>query len=199
MTPYPPSIQTLIQRLSRLPGIGVKTAERMALHILRMPAPEAEALAAGIRDVKAQTRMCRQCFNLCDSDLCRLCADPSRNQRLVCVVENPADLIAIERSGAFTGVYHILQGVLSPMDGIGPADIRIRELLNRVNTGDVDEVVLATGTGVEGESTAAYIAEQLARTTVSVSRIASGVPMGGDLKLIDQVTLKRAMEARNRV
>jgi recombination protein RecR len=194
---YPESIQNLIRNLARLPGIGNKTAERLAMHILRQPERDAQQLAKSIVDLKKRLRLCSRCFSLSDDSFCRVCRDPSRSGELVCVVEQPADMASIEKSGSFRGRYHILGGVLSPMDGIGPADIRIAELVERVEKEGVGEVVLATGTNVEGESTAAYIANLLSGHAVTVTRIASGVPMGGDLKYVDQVTLKRAMESRH--
>jgi recombination protein RecR len=194
---YPVSIKTLIRNLARLPGIGSKTAERLAMHILQQSDEEAQKLARSIVDLKKRMRLCSRCFSLSDDVLCRICNDPSRETGLICVVEQPADMASIEKSGAFQGRYHILGGVLSPMDGIGPDDIKIAELLLRVEKEAIREIILATGTNVEGESTAAYIAELLSTLPVKVSRIASGVPMGGDLKYVDQVTLKRAMESRH--
>jgi recombination protein RecR len=194
---YPVSIKTLIRNLARLPGIGSKTAERLAMHILQQSDEEAQKLARSIVDLKKRMRLCSRCFSLSDDVLCRICNDPSRETGLLCVVEQPADMASIEKSGAFRGRYHILGGVLSPMDGIGPDDIKIAELLLRVEKEAIREIILATGTNVEGESTAAYIAELLSTLPVKVSRIASGVPMGGDLKYVDQVTLKRAMESRH--
>jgi recombination protein RecR len=194
---YPVSIKTLIRNLARLPGIGSKTAERLAMHILQQSDEEAQKLARSIVDLKKRMRLCSRCFSLSDDVLCRICNDPSRETGLICVVEQPADMASIEKSGAFRGRYHILGGVLSPMDGIGPDDIKIAELLLRVEKEAIREIILATGTNVEGESTAAYIAELLSTLPVKVSRIASGVPMGGDLKYVDQVTLKRAMESRH--
>lgn len=194
---YPGSIKTLIRSLARLPGIGQKTAERLAMHILQQPKEDAHRLARSIVELKEKLRLCSRCFALSDDVLCRICNDPSRESGLICVVEQPADMASIEKSGAFKGRYHVLGGVLSPMDGIGPDDIRIAELATRVEKEDVREIILATGTNVEGESTAAYIAGILAPMPVEVTRIASGVPMGGDLKYVDQVTLKRAMESRH--
>ena len=194
---YPGSIKTLIRSLARLPGIGHKTAERLAMHILQQPDEEAHRLARSIVELKEKLRLCSRCFALSDDVLCRICNDPSRESGLICVVEQPADMASIEKSGAFKGRYHVLGGVLSPMDGIGPDDIKIAELATRVEKEDVREIILATGTNVEGESTAAYIAGILAPMPVEVTRIASGVPMGGDLKYVDQVTLKRAMESRH--
>ncbi len=197
MNHYPQSIINLIRSISKLPGIGEKTAERLALHLLRAPNAESEILSKTILEMKERVRLCKLCFALSDDELCNICRDPARNAASLCVVEQPADMVAIEKSGAFTGLYHILQGVLSPIDGIGPDGIRIKALLSRVAGGGIKEVVLATGTSVEGEATAGYIADQLEPFPIKVTRIASGVPMGGDLKFIDQVTLKRAMEKRH--
>lgn len=194
---YPQSIRTLIRNLSRLPGVGEKTAERLAMHILRKPLAEAEQLAQSILSVKQKIKLCSMCYALSDTERCQICQDGSRDQHLLCVVEQPADMVSIEKSGAFRGLYHILGGVLSPMEGIGPQELRINALLRRVAEGTVKEVIIATGTSVEGSSTADYIARQLASSEVVVSRIATGVPVGGDLKYIDQVTLRCAMESRH--
>jgi recombination protein RecR len=199
MSHYPSSILNLIKNLSKLPGIGEKTAERLAIHLLRAPLKDTEQLARSILELREKIRRCSLCFALSDTELCDICADPERDSSVLCVVEQPSEMAAIEKSGAFRGLYHILQGVLSPMDGVGPDNIRISELIARVKAGQVREVVLATSTNVEGEATASYIAERLQRYPVSVSRIASGVPIGGDLKYVDQMTLKRAMETRHRV
>jgi len=199
MSHYPPSILKLIKSLSRLPGIGEKTAERLAMHILRAPRSEAERLSSNIIEVKNKIKLCSICFGLSDSDICNICSDRTRTPSILCVVEQPADMVAIEKSGAFTGLYHILEGVLSPMDGIGPDNIRIKELISRIAQGEIKEVVLATSTNVEGEATAAYIAERIENYSIKVTRIASGVPIGGDLKYVDQVTLKKAMETRHAV
>jgi recombination protein RecR len=194
---YPGSIKNLIRHLARLPGIGQKTAERLAMHILQQPADEANQLARSIVEMKKRLRLCSRCFALSDDALCRICNDPTREGNVLCVVEQPADMASIEKSGAFRGRYHILGGVISPMEGIGPDDLKIAELLARIGPEAIGEIILATGTNVEGESTAAYIAGILAPLPVNVTRIASGVPMGGDLKYVDQVTLKRAMESRH--
>jgi len=199
MNHYPDSILNLIRQISKLPGIGEKTAERLALHILRSPGRDAAQLAEAIIDLKEKTRLCGRCYSLSDAPVCRICADPHRDAALLCVVEQPADMVALEKSGAFKGLYHILGGVLSPMDGIGPDKIRVRELLARLAAEEITEVVIATGTNVEGEATADYLSNQLAKRSVRVTRIASGVPVGGDLKFVDQVTLKRAMETRHDV
>ena len=199
MTHYPSSILKLIKNFSRLPGIGEKTAERLAMHILSASTKETDELSLSIKEIKEKIRLCSRCFGLSDSEVCKICSDHARNDSVLCVVEQPADMVAIEKSGSYTGMYHILQGVLSPMDGIGPANIRVRELISRIAEGRIKEVVLATSTNVEGEATAAYIAEQLEGYPVKTTRIASGVPMGGDLKYVDMVTLKRAMEGRHRI
>lgn len=199
MSYYPLSVRNLVKNFSKLPGIGEKTAERLAMHVLRMSKRDADQLSFSIREVKEKVKLCSRCFALSDDDVCHICRDAARDASLLCVVEQPADMIAIEKSGSFKGLYHILQGVLSPMDGVGPDDIRLKELLSRVKTGEVKEVVIATGTMVEGESTASYIAERLEPYAVKVTRIASGVPMGGDLKYVDQLTLRKAMESRNAV
>ncbi|MBW2411586.1 MAG: recombination protein RecR [Deltaproteobacteria bacterium] len=199
MTHYPASILNLIKQIAKLPGIGEKTAERLALHILRSSRKDAQDLAQAILDVKETARLCTQCHGLSDAEVCKICSDPGRDAAVVCVVEQPADMVAVEKSGAFRGRYHILSGVLSPMNGIGPDDIRIPELLKKIESRQYQEVVLATGTSVEGEATAAYIAQRLETYPIKVTRIASGVPIGGDLKYVDQVTMKKAMEARHDV
>jgi recombination protein RecR len=194
---YPASIRTLIRNLSRLPGVGEKTAERLAIHILRKPLAEAEQLAHSIVAVKQKIKLCDMCYALSDAPRCQICQDEARDRSLLCVVEQPADMVSIEKSGAFAGLYHILGGVLSPMEGIGPQELRMDALRRRLNQGVVKEVILATGTGVEGESTADYIARQIVPAGIKVSRIATGVPVGGDLKYIDQMTLRCAMESRH--
>jgi recombination protein RecR len=196
MNHYPRPVLNLIDSFSRLPGIGKKTAERLALHVLRAPRREAEELAHHLLDLKNNMRLCSRCFALSEEELCAICSHPSRVRNVICVVERPSDMAAIEKSGSYKGLYHILQGVLSPMDNMGPNDIRIPELLARIRTEGTTEVILATGTSVEGEATAHYISSQLKAYPVKVTRIASGVPIGGDLKYVDPVTLKRAMEAR---
>jgi len=196
---YPLSILNLIKNLAKLPGVGEKTAERLAIHILHSPLKEAEQLAACILDIRQKVRICSVCFALSETETCHTCSDPSRNTSLLCVVEQPADMVAIEKSGSFKGLYHVLSGVLSPMNGVGPDNIRIRELIERTREGKIKEIILATGTNVEGEATASYIAQCLLKYQVKVTRIASGVPIGGDLKYVDQVTLRRAMETRHAV
>ena len=196
MRHYPVSVLRLIKNIARLPGIGEKTAERLAIHILKAPKKEMEQLSRSIIELKERVRLCSVCFALSDREICDICSDQTRDKTLICVVEQPADMVALEKSGAFRGVYHVLAGVLSPMDGIGPDDIRIKELSARIEDGRINEVVLATSTNVEGEATASYLAQRLENMPVKVTRIASGVPVGGDLKYVDQVTLKRAMDTR---
>lgn len=197
MSHYPSSILKLIESLSKFPGIGEKTAERLAMHVLRSPDKEMAQLVSSIKEVKEKITLCSCCFALSDTSICKICSDQARTASVLCVVEQPADMVAIEKSGSFYGRYHILQGVLSPMSGIGPENIRIKELIDRITSDDIKEVVLATSTNVEGEATAAYLAERLKNYNLKVSRIASGVPMGGDLKYVDQVTLKKAMDTRH--
>jgi recombination protein RecR len=199
MNYYPPSILKLIKSLSRLPGIGEKTAERLAIHILRAPRNEAEQLSSSIIEVKNKIKLCSLCFGLSDTEICNICSDRTRTSSILCVLEQPADMVAIEKSGAFAGLYHILEGVLSPMNGIGPDNLRIKELISRIAQGEIKEIILATNTNVEGEATAAYIAELVEKYRIKVTRIASGVPIGSDLKYVDQVTLKKAMETRHAV
>lgn len=199
MSHYPASILNLIKNFSKFPGIGEKTAERFVMHILHAPRKEAEQLSRSILEIKEKVKLCAMCFALSDTEICSICSNGTRETNLLCVVEQPADMVAIEKSDSFNGLYHILSGALSPMDGVGPDDIRIRELILRIKEGRIKEVVVATGTNVEGEATASYIAERLKDYPVKVTRIASGVPIGGDLKYVDQVTMKRAMETRHTV
>lgn len=195
MSIYPPSLERLIAHLSKLPGIGQKTAARLALYLLRAPRDFAESLAVSISEVKQDVGSCSRCFNLTDADPCKICQDPSRDG-ILCVVEEVGDLLALEEAGAFRGRYHVLQGVLAPLDGVGPENLRIKELLARLRPESIEEVILAINPSAEGEATAAYITKLLREQGVSVSQIARGIPMGGDLKYTDAVTLKRAMEGR---
>ncbi|MBF0388486.1 MAG: recombination protein RecR [Desulfamplus sp.] len=203
MNYYPESILKLIKSLSTLPGIGRKTAERLALHILHAPMHEAEAIASDIIELRQKVKLCSKCFALTDTEHCKICSNMNRDGSIICVVESPTDMAAIEKSGVFKGLYHILGGALSPMDGIGPDEIRIKELFLRARSNDIREVIIATGTDVEGEATASYIFDNLKillknlkNRDMIISRIASGVPMGGDLQYVDQVTMQRAMEGR---
>ncbi len=189
-------IQRLILRLGRLPGIGEKTATRLAFHILRAPEAQARELAQAILEVREKIRLCSVCCNLTERDPCAICSDARRDEGVLCVVAQPTDLLAIERSGQYQGRYHVLHGVLAPLDGVGPDDLRIAELLRRVETHTTVEVILATSPNVEGEATAMYIARLVKPLGVRTTRIASGVPIGGELEYVDQVTLTRALEGR---
>jgi recombination protein RecR len=190
-------ISRLIQELTKLPGIGEKTASRLAMHILRAPKEDGEALARSILEVKARIRFCSRCFNLTEQDACMICRDPKRNREILCVVSSPEDLVALERSGGFRGLYHVLHGVLSPLEGVGPKDLRVDELLSRLKEGGVKEVILATNPSVEGEATAQYLSQIIKPLSLRVSRIARGVPVGGDLQYIDEVTLSKSLENRS--
>jgi recombination protein RecR len=194
---YPEPILKLIKSLTSLPGIGKKTAERLAIHILHAPQGEAKALADSLIEVKSSIRFCEICFSFSDKDKCRICSEPGRDHSVICVVENPADMAAIEKSNSHKGTYHILGGLLSPIEGIGPDDIRIRELVKRADPEKVREIILAMKTNVEGESTASYINEKLKKTKIRITRIASGIPMGGDLQYIDHLTMQKAIERRH--
>ena len=192
---YSGQISKLIEELSRLPGIGAKSAQRLAFHIINMPAEQVKTLADAITTAKSTVQYCKCCYTLTDQDLCPICRDTSRNQRVIMVVENPRDLVAYEKTQKYEGVYHVLHGAISPMLGIGPSDIRLKELILRLE-GDVDEVIIATNSSLEGETTAMYISKLIKPTGIKVTRIASGVPVGGDLEYIDEVTLLRALEGR---
>jgi recombination protein RecR len=199
-TSYAPPVQRLVSELSKLPGVGNRTAQRLAFHILRSSPEDAGALAEAIREVKERIRLCEVCFNLTDEQRCRICQDPRRDQALICVVEEPSDVIPMERTHEYHGVYHVLGGALSPIDGIDPEDLKIAELLARVQAGEpaVREVVLATNPTTTGEATALHIAEELrARAAeVTVTRLASGLPVGSDLEYADEVTLGKALAGR---
>jgi recombination protein RecR len=198
MSVFPPALLRLIRNLGNLPGIGEKTATRLALAILRWPEVRVKELAQGIDEVKEKIRFCSTCFSFTETDPCAICADPKRTTDAICVVEDPGDMMAIEKSSGFKGRYHVLHGVLSPMDGVGPDELKIKELLLRIKSGQVKEVILATSPTVAGEATAAYLAGLLQNEDVTVTRIACGVPMGTDLKYNDEMTLRRALEARTR-
>ena len=189
----------LIDELKKLPGVGAKSAQRLAFHILRSSDDDAEALAAAVRAVKANLRLCSVCNNITDVDPCAYCASPTRNQRLVCVVEEPTNIAAIEKTKHFNGVFHVLHGAISPLHGVGPEQLRISNLISRVDAGNVDEVILATNPTVEGEATAVYLAQQLKRSGVKVTRIAMGIPVGSDIEYTDEITMLKAMEGRRDV
>lgn len=195
---YAASVDRLITELSKLPGIGQRTAQRLAFHVLRVSEQDALALADAIREVKERVGLCEECFNLSEGPRCRICEDQRRDRTVICVVEEPADVIPIERTHEYRGVYHVLGGALSPIDGIDPEDLKITELVKRVTAGDVREVVIATNPTTSGEATAFYIAEALREQNgdVSVTRLASGLPMGADLEYADEVTLGKALAGR---
>lgn len=195
MNYYSNQISKLIEELSVLPGIGAKTAQRLAFHIIHMPKEQVQSLASAILDAKENIRYCKECYTLTDEEVCPICRDAARNHKVIMVVENSRDLAAYEKTGKFEGVYHVLHGAISPMLGIGPNDIRLKELILRLQ-GEVDEVIIATNSSLEGETTAMYISKLIKPTGIKVTRIASGVPVGGDLEYIDEVTLLRALEGR---
>ena len=199
MAYYPESVSRLIDALQRLPGIGPKTAQRLTFFLLKRPVDEVRELASALVAVKEQIVHCRTCFNVTDQNPCRICADLSRDAKLLCVVEEPNDLLAMERTGAFRGRYHVLLGALSPLDGIGPDDLKVRELLARLEAEPVAEVILATNPNVEGEATALYLAKLLRPLGARITRIARGIPVGGDLEWADQVTLSKAVEGRREI
>lgn len=192
---YSGYIGKLIEELEKLPGIGTKSAERLAFHIIGMPAERVERLSGALTEAKAHIRYCSCCCTLTDREVCSVCADESRDHKTIMVVENSRDLAAYEKTGKFSGVYHVLQGAISPMLGIGPGDIRLKELIERLK-GDVEEVIIATNSSLEGEATAMYISKLIKPSGIKVTRIASGVPVGGDLEYIDEVTLLRALNGR---
>jgi len=192
---FSPAVDNLVAQLTRLPGVGQRTAQRLAFHILRASTEEALALAQSIEEVKERVRFCRECGNLTEEEVCAICQDARRDHTLICVVEQPADLISVERTAEYRGLYHVLGGALSPIDGVEPADLRIDELLQRVERNGVEEVVLATNPNMTGEATAAFLADRL-RDRVRVTRLASGLPVGGDLEYADEVTLGRALAGR---
>ena len=196
MFSYAPPLARLIEELSKLPTVGPKTAQRLAFHMLSMTAQDAEALAAAILEAKRRIRYCSVCANITEADPCEPCTDPRRDQSVVCVVENPRDVAAMERTREYKGLYHVLQGAISPLDGVGPDDLRIAELLRRLVNGTVREVIVATNPRVEGEATALYLSKVIKPLGVKVTRIAHGLPVGGDLEYADEVTLARALEGR---
>lgn len=196
MTVYTGPLQNLIDELNRMPGVGPKSAQRIAFHLLKIPAEDAKRLAHAIIEAKDTVRWCTACFNVTDSELCRYCADDGRDRTQVCVVEEARDIVAIERSGAFKGRYHVLQGAISPIEGIGPDQLRVRELLQRLSDDAITELILATNPNVEGDATASYLARLLKPLGVRVTRLASGLPQGGDLEFADEVTLGHALEGR---
>jgi len=190
-----PAVENLVTQLSKLPGVGRRTAQRLTFHLLSAKHEDALELARAIEDVKTRVRFCRECGNLTEEDLCEICSDARRDRSLICVVEQPVDVVSLERTHEYRGLYHVLGGALSPLDGVEPSDLRIRGLLSRIELGDVEELVLATNPTMTGEATAAYLADRL-RGKVRVTRLASGLPVGGDLEYADEVTLGRALSGR---
>ncbi len=186
----------LIDELSKLPGVGPKTAQRLAYHILRASHADAESLAAAVRSVKTDLRYCSVCFNIAETDPCDLCGSDERERKVVCVVEEPLDVLAIERTGQFRGLYHVLHGAISPVNGVRPEDLRIAPLVERVRQGGIEELILATNPNLEGEATAMYIGQLVSGNGVKVTRLARGLPMGGDLEYADEITVSRALEGR---
>jgi recombination protein RecR len=199
MNPYEGPVQTLIDELGRLPGIGPKSAQRIAYYLLKAAPDDANRLAKSITEAKARVSWCRRCFNIAQGELCGFCRDDRRDSSLLCVVEEPRDIVAVERTHEFTGRYHVLQGAISPIEGIGPEQLRVKELLRRVGDESITEVILATNPNIEGEATAMYLAKLLQPLGVTVTRLASGLPVGGDLEYADEVTLGRALEGRREV
>ncbi len=195
--PYAQPIFRLIRELTKLPGVGEKTASRLAMHILRAPREDTEGLARSILEVKEKICLCSQCYNLTDQNPCWICQDPARQGDLIMVVGGPEDLMALEKTGSYRGRYHVLHGVLSPLEGVGPKNLRLSELLSRLEGGKIKEVILATSPSAEGEATAQYLSQLIKPLGIQVTRIARGVPMGGDLQYIDEVTLRKSLENRS--
>jgi recombination protein RecR len=196
---YAPAVQALIDELGRLPGIGPKSAQRIAFHLLKLPPEDANRLARAITEAKAKVHFCERCFNVAEGPLCNICADDRRDHHLLCVVEEPKDVVAVEKTGEFRGRYHVLLGTLNPIEGIGPDRLKVRELVARLAPEEVQEVILCTNPNIEGEATAMYLAKLLTPLGVNVTRIASGLPVGGDLEYADELTLGRALEGRRTV
>ena len=194
---YAAPVRDLIDELSKLPGIGPKSAQRLAFYIMKAPSEEAQKLAQALIAIKEKIRFCTVCYNVADQELCEFCRDPRRDDSVLCVVEESKDVIAMEKTGEFRGRYHVLQGAISPIDGVGPEDVRVKELLGRLQGGKIEELVVATNPNIEGEATAMYLAKLIKPLGVKVTRIASGLPVGGDLEYADEVTLGRALTGRN--
>jgi recombination protein RecR len=199
MSFYSTPVAKLIEELEKLPGIGHKTAQRLAFHILNLPEEKVFSLADAIKQAKLKTRQCSICSNLTDVDPCNICSGASRDSTLICVVEDPRDVVAMERTREYKGLYHVLHGAISPMEGIGPEDIKIKELLSRIKAGNIREIILATNPNIEGEATAMYISKLLKPLGIKTTRIAHGIPVGGDLEYADEVTLAKALEGRREI
>ena len=193
---YEGAVQDLIDELGRLPGVGPKSAQRLAFHLLQADAADVQRLVEALTQVKAKVRFCETCFNVAEAEQCKICANPRRDRSSICVVEEPKDVVAIERTREFRGLYHVLGGAISPIDGVGPDDLRFRELMTRLASGEVTEIIIATDPNLEGEATASYLARFLKGMDLKVTRLASGLPVGGDLEYADEVTLGRAFEGR---
>ncbi len=196
---YTPPVQTLIDELGRLPGVGPKSAQRIAFHLLKIPAADVERLASAIHEAKERVRFCERCFNVAEATLCPICADDRRDATILCVVEESRDIVALERTGEFRGRYHVLLGCMNPLEGIGPEQLKIRELVDRLRDEPVEEIVICTNPNTEGEVTAMYLARLLTPLGLRVTRLASGLPVGGDLEYADELTLGRAFEGRRAV
>jgi len=196
---YAGPVQDLIDQLGRLPGVGPKSAQRIAFYLLKLPKEDAERLADAIVEVKAKISFCRRCWNVAEGELCEMCRDERRDPTIVCVVEEPRDIVAVEKTQEFHGLYHVLQGAISPIEGIGPEQLRVKELLTRVDAEGIKEIILCTNPNLEGEATAMYLARLLKPLGLTVTRIASGLPVGGDLEYADELTLGRALEGRREV
>ncbi len=196
---YASAVQDLIDELGRLPGVGPKSAQRIAFHLLKLPTEDALRLARAISEMKARISFCRRCFNVAEGEACQICLDDRRDASVVCVVEEPRDIVAVEKTQEYRGRYHVLQGAISPIEGIGPEQLRVRELLARVQAEGITEIILCTNPNIEGEATAMYLARLLAPAGLKVTRIASGLPVGGDLEYADELTLGRALQGRRDV
>jgi len=196
---YPEPLAKLITELQKLPSIGTKTAQRIAMHILRMPDEDTKQLGQVIAEVKDQIVYCSICGSIAERDPCRICNDPQRDHKVVCVVEETDDVIALERTGLFKGIYHVLMGALSPLDGINPEDLRIRELFERINTQDIEEIIMATNPNAQGQATAIYLSRKIKPMGIKITQLAHGLPMGGDIDYVDEVTLGKALEGRREI
>ena len=196
---YPKAIERLVPELGKLPGIGEKTAQRLAFHLIDAPAEEIEGLSNALLNVKDKIKLCPECFSITDGDRCDVCADPSRNRKVICVVQSTKDIFAIEKTREYNGLYHVLHGVISPLEGIGPQDIKAKELLLRIGENDIEEVIMATNPTPEGEATAMYLGNLISPLGVKVTRLAKGIPIGADVEYIDEITLIKAFEGRNTI